>query len=142
MLNLLPSNERYRGKEVYVKEWYRFLSGFNVLTETSNLSITAVDSTEVESPYIEFQPVYLSITFNCNHKMALHLKELIKNVTNNKKIIGVVDSISVGFASCNYSSFFITDIVVDTINVFGNNISMYESYKVEVKGYTLYRTTN
>lgn len=134
------ANAIYPHDDVYVRNWDDFLSKFNLLTEVTNLSITAVDSYEVIAPFINLRPVYATIDFNCNDKTVLYLKNLTENIEPEDKFIGVTPPISIGASGNNYTPFFVTELNVNPVKWFGNGVPVFSINNVEIKGYTFYKT--
>ena len=134
------ANATYPYNDVYVHNWDNFLSKFNLLTETSNFSITAVDSEDVTTSFINLKPVYLTINFNCDDKMATYLKELNSNLAPEDNFIGVTQPINIGSSGVNYTSFFITKININPVKWFGNGVPVFSINNVEIQGYTFYKT--
>lgn len=130
----------YPYDDVYVRNWDDFLSKFNLLIEVSNFSITAVDTDEVLTPFVNLKPVYMRIEFNCDNKMASYLKERTNKIVPGDKFIGVTPPISIIANGKSYTSFFVTEISVNPITWFGNDIPVFNSNNVEIKGYTFYKT--
>lgn len=130
----------YPYDEVYVRNWDDFLSKFNLLSEVIDLSITAVDSDEVLTPFINLKPVYMLIEFSCDNKMTSYLKDLASNIDPEDKFIGVAPPISIGASGKNYTSFFVTEINVKPVTWVGDNVPVFSSNNVEIKGYTFYKT--
>ena len=142
------ANGVYPGKEVHASEWPDFLSNFNVLTNVTNFSITAVDSETVKSPFANLKPVAVSISFKCDNKISSYIREYIEMENPDDKFIGVMKPISVGFSNSSYTSFFITDIKLEDSKVYtADNIFFtrdkiyYSIYSVTIIGYTFYKTT-
>lgn len=131
----------YPDDEVYVSEWPNFLSQFDVLTEVYNFSITAVDSNEVSTSFVNLKPIFVNISFDCNNKIAAYLDEFNELFDSGEKFIGVTQPISVGFPSANYTPFFITEIDIDSCNVYAKDIQYYSTNKVVIKGYTFHKTS-
>ena len=134
------ANVEYPYADVYVRNWDDFLSKFNLLSEVSNFSITAVDSEEVLTSFINLKPVYMTINFNCNNKLASYLKDLTNNIAPEDKFIGVTPPISIGASGNNYTSFFITELNVNPVTWFGDDAPVFSTNNVEIKGYTFYKT--
>lgn len=134
------ANTVYPYDDVYVRNWGDFLSKFNFLTEVSNLSIIAVDSKEVLTSFINLKPIYMEVEFKCSDKIASYLKTLITNINPEDKFIGVTPPISIGASTSNYTSFFITEINVNYVKWFGNDVPVCSTNSVELKGYTFYKT--
>ena len=130
----------YPYDDVYLRNWDDFLSKFNLLSEVTNLSITAVDSDEVLTPFINLKPVYMCIEFNCNNNIAAYLKDLTNSIGPEDKFIGVTPPINIGASGKNYTSFFVTEINVKPTTWCGDNTPMFNSNNVEIKGYTFYKT--
>lgn len=134
------ANVVYPYDDVYVRNWGDFLSKFNFLTETSNLSIITVDSKEIVTSFINLKPIYIEIEFKCDDKVASYLKTLISNINPEDNFIGVTPPISIGASVNNYTSFFITEINVNSVKWFGNDVPVCSTNSVELKGYTFYKT--
>lgn len=82
----------------------------------------------------------MNVEFKCDDKIASYLKTLITNIDPEDKFIGVTPPISIGASVNNYTSFFITEINVNPVMCFGNDIPMFSTNNVEIKGYTFYKT--
>lgn len=134
------ANTAYPYDDVYVRNWDDFLSKFNFLTEVSNLSIIAVDSKEISTSFINLKPIYMNVEFKCSDKIASYLKTLISNINPEDKFIGVTPPISIGASVNNYTSFFVTEINVNSVKWFGNDIPVSSTNSVELKGYTFYKS--
>ena len=130
----------YPYNDVYIRNWDNFLSKFNFLTETSNFSITAVDSEDVTTSFINLKPVCVSINFNCDDKMITYLKDLTNNIIPEDKFIGVTPPINIGSSGVNYTSFFITEININPVKLFGDGVPLFSNTIVEIEGYTFYKT--
>lgn len=134
------ANVKYPYDDVYVRIWGDFLSNFNFLTDVTGLSISAVDSKEVTTSFINLKPIYMSIKFKCDDKIISYLKTLISNINPEDKYIGVTPPISIGSSVNNYISFFITEIIVNSVKWFGNDVPVCSANNVEINGYTFYKT--
>lgn len=134
------ANAVYPYDDVYVRIWDDFLSKFNFLTDVSNLSITAVDSKEVSTSFINLKPIYIGVEFKCDNKLVPYLKTLISNIDPEDKFIGVTPPISIGASVNNYTSFFITEINIEPVILFGDDTTMFSTNNVDIKGYTFYKS--
>lgn len=135
------ANVEYPYADVYVRNWDDFLSKFNLLSEVSNFSITAVDSEEVLTSFINLKPVYMTINFNCGKGLASYLEDLTNSIEPEDKFIGVTPPISIGASGKNYTSFFVTELNIKTVR--WEDCTRHKTFntnKVEIKGYTFYKT--
>lgn len=135
------ANVEYPYDDVYVRNWDDFLSKFNLLSEVSNFYITPVDSGKVSTSFINLKPVYMTIEFNCNNKIASYLKDLINNIAPEDKFIGVTPPISIGSSGNNYTSFFVTELIIKPVRWSDcTTNTKFITNRVVIKGYTFYRT--
>lgn len=134
------ANSAYPYDDVYVRIWGDFLSKFNFLTDVTTLSISAVESKEITTSFINLKPICMTVIFNCDDKITSYLKTLISNIDPEDKFIGVIPAISIGASVNNYTSFFVTEINVNPVRCFSNDITVYTNNSVEIKGYTFYKT--
>lgn len=134
------ANVEFPYDDVYVRNWGDFLSKFNLLPEVSNFSIIAVQSDETLTSFVNLKPVYMTIEFNCNNNIAAYLIDLTNGIDPEDKFIGVTPPITIGASVNNYTSFFVTEINVNPIKLFGDDIPMFCTNTVEIKGYTFYKT--
>lgn len=134
------ANAVYPYDNVYVRNWGDFLSKFNFLTDVTDLSISAVDSKDLSTSFINLKPICMTVIFNCDDKLVTYLKTLTSNIDPEDKFIGVTPPISIGASINNYTSFFVTEISVKPTKLFSNDIPVLSNNNVELKGYTFYKT--
>lgn len=93
------ANVAYPYDNVYVRNWDDFLSKFNFLTDVTDLSISAVDSKDLTTSFINLKPICMTVNFNCDDKLVSYLKTLTSNIDPEDKFIG-------GNTTYKYRSFY------------------------------------